>query len=340
MTGKNILLKSNQSLFKEGDASDGMYILRSGTLEVYLENNEKTVLLATVEPGGMIGEMALFDQKPRSASVRAKSSAEVTVITNADFKGLMKQIPKWFTALMGTLSSRLRATNQQLQEMTAKLDELKNPGGAGTKKTKMLELLKILYVTDLIFQKDGKRENNSKDAKIFMVKKNTVLEILSDIFFVSRQNLEAVFEKLKDTKFLSEKTENKTDVYLCLDNKYKLGRFNTYLKGYLKASVLPWLPEEAIELLQVIEECANKSAYETFQVSLDELKEEASKLGFKSTDKWDHVLNDLGAVHEDLRPIKSSAGKLGYRVRRKILKDIVLFHSNITALGSISWISH
>ncbi len=337
------MLKSNQTLFKEGDPSDGMYLLRSGTLEVCLEKDEKTVILATIESGGMIGEMALFDQKPRSATVRAKGDAEVTLISNADFKGLMKQIPKWFTALMGTLSARLRATNQQLQDLTGRLDSM-NTAGASGKKTKMLELLKVLYVTDLVFQKDGKREGggNGKDSanKVFMVKKTTVLEVLGEIFFVSEKNLEAVFDKLKETKLLYEKTENKTEVFLCLENKYKLGRFNTYLKSHLKSSAISFLPQEGIEMLLTIEQFSQKSAYETFTVSLDELKAEGANLGYQSSDKWDAFLPDLAVIHEDLRGIKSSAGKIGFRIRRKILKDLVFFHSNITALGTTPWTAH
>ena len=49
-----------------------MFLVRKGELQVFVTQGSKEVNLAVVGAGGMIGEMALFDQKPRSASVRAK----------------------------------------------------------------------------------------------------------------------------------------------------------------------------------------------------------------------------------------------------------------------------
>ena len=93
VAGANKICKPGQVLFKSGDASDGMYIIRKGELRVYLEQDGKEVVLATIGDGGMIGEMALFDRQPRSASVKATKETEVTHITVGDFEKLMKQIP-------------------------------------------------------------------------------------------------------------------------------------------------------------------------------------------------------------------------------------------------------
>ena len=77
------------------------------TMRSYLQN---------LTSGAMIGEMALFDNKPRSASAAAITDVEFTHISKADFNRIMKQIPKWFVNLMSTLSSRLRVTNDRLNE--------------------------------------------------------------------------------------------------------------------------------------------------------------------------------------------------------------------------------
>ena len=105
-----------------------MYLVRKGELRVYLEQNGKEVTLVTIGDGGMIGEMALFDQQPRSASVKATKDTEVaTLISLIDFEKLMKQIPKWFVGLMIALSGRLRQTNERLQKLEAGISSTGRP---------------------------------------------------------------------------------------------------------------------------------------------------------------------------------------------------------------------
>ncbi|MCX6126006.1 MAG: cyclic nucleotide-binding domain-containing protein, partial [Proteobacteria bacterium] len=119
MAGANKILKAGQMVFKAGEAADGMYLVRKGELVVFLEQDGKQVVLAKIGEGAMIGEMALFDRQPRSASVKASTESEVTLISLDDFGKLMKQIPKWFVGLMTTLSGRLRTTNDRLRLVEA-----------------------------------------------------------------------------------------------------------------------------------------------------------------------------------------------------------------------------
>ena len=105
MAGKNIILKKGEVLFNYGDASDGMFLVRKGDIKIFIhDNQDNEIVLAEVTSGAMIGEMALFDNKPRSASAAAITDVEITHISKADFNRIMKQIPKWFVNLMSTLS--------------------------------------------------------------------------------------------------------------------------------------------------------------------------------------------------------------------------------------------
>ncbi|RYZ85460.1 MAG: cyclic nucleotide-binding domain-containing protein, partial [Proteobacteria bacterium] len=117
VSGKNKILKKGELLFKAGDSSDGMYVLRKGQIQIFLDKGGNDIVLASVAAGGMIGEMSLFDKKPRSASARAMEETEVTQISNDDFNKIISQIPKWLVSLMATLSSRLRDTNERLQDL-------------------------------------------------------------------------------------------------------------------------------------------------------------------------------------------------------------------------------
>ena len=119
MAGTNKSLKAGAVVFKAGDSADGMYLVRKGELVVYFEQGGKEVILARIPEGGMVGEMALFDRMPRSASVKASMDAEITHISLDDFGKLMRQIPKWFVGLMSALSGRLRVTNDRLKVIEA-----------------------------------------------------------------------------------------------------------------------------------------------------------------------------------------------------------------------------
>ena len=150
MAGGNEILNKGEHLFREGDGSDGMFVIRQGEIQIYLEQGGTEVHLATIEAGGMIGEMALFDKKPRSASAKvASDQTEVTRISNEDFLRVLKQVPKWFVTLMSSLSSRLRDTNQKLQRLEKELHGERIP---------MDNLLKCLSVLSLIWHKEGYKE--------------------------------------------------------------------------------------------------------------------------------------------------------------------------------------
>lgn len=66
-----VRLSKGEVVFKEGDASNSVYLIITGKVEIYREAMRKKVVLATQGPNTIFGEMALIDGKPRSASVVA-----------------------------------------------------------------------------------------------------------------------------------------------------------------------------------------------------------------------------------------------------------------------------
>jgi DnaJ like chaperone protein len=96
--------KAGEAIFREGEKADTMYVIRSG--EVVIERAGKVV--ATLPKGSMFGEMALIDGSPRSATARAKTDCEVTVIGQETFLYMIHETPFFATAVMRTLVDRLR----------------------------------------------------------------------------------------------------------------------------------------------------------------------------------------------------------------------------------------
>ncbi len=133
-------LKAGTVLFEEGAAGDSAYIVRDGLLEIYKQSGKREVMIAHRGRGEIIGEMALFEDTPRTASVRAKDDTTLIEITREQFDHLIKTSRHAAETLFYTVLSRLRAIQSQLRqsEKMAQLGtlsagmahELNNPAAA------------------------------------------------------------------------------------------------------------------------------------------------------------------------------------------------------------------
>ncbi len=102
-----INLKDETVLFHEGDVSQDMYILVSGSLQIFKKNRR----LTTIYPPDYVGEMSLIDDQPRSATVIAASGSMLFKITVEQFETFAER-PKTLIAILKTLSRRIRQDNE------------------------------------------------------------------------------------------------------------------------------------------------------------------------------------------------------------------------------------
>jgi CRP-like cAMP-binding protein len=100
-------LAPGEFLFKEGEKGEKMFVLLEGEMDILLGD----FVLETVKSGALIGEMALIDDSPRTASVMAKSSSRLAEIDRRRFHFLVQQTPHFATHVMKTLANRLRHMN-------------------------------------------------------------------------------------------------------------------------------------------------------------------------------------------------------------------------------------
>ena len=100
-------LATGDSLFREGEKGEKMYVLLEGEMEILLGD----FVLETVRQGALIGEMALIDDSPRTASVVAKTPCRLAEIDRRQFHFLVQQTPHFATHVMKTLADRLRRMN-------------------------------------------------------------------------------------------------------------------------------------------------------------------------------------------------------------------------------------
>src|SRR3954451_5426674 len=104
-----------QVIFREGDDSDTCYIVRSGHARAIRQHSDgRTITLARFAPGDIFGELAMFDDERRSATVEAIDDLETVAILGPDMRRLMREHGDIAVKLVVSLGRRLRETNQRL----------------------------------------------------------------------------------------------------------------------------------------------------------------------------------------------------------------------------------
>lgn len=112
------LLKAGEVLFYEGEEGTQAYIIQSGLMEITRRVGSAEVLLATCEPGEIIGEMALIDQMPRSATVRALKPTEVRILPQQDFASLLETADPAVRLLLTRMAHIIRNLTESTVRLT------------------------------------------------------------------------------------------------------------------------------------------------------------------------------------------------------------------------------
>lgn len=122
MSGIKKLTKGD-FIFREGDSSDAMYVIKTGRIAVTKAKGSGEIILAEKAPGEMLGEMAFFDNKPRSAGAKALADSEVIVLPFAALHAQFKTFPEWLKAMVKTINVALRETNVRLKNLETAANE-------------------------------------------------------------------------------------------------------------------------------------------------------------------------------------------------------------------------
>jgi CRP-like cAMP-binding protein len=105
-----------QEIVREGDTGVGAFIIRSGRCEVMQKRGSDQVRLGELGPGDFFGEMALLDEFPRSATVRAIEPTTCLGLTRWHFRGILESHPQIALGILPVLTKRLRNAERQASE--------------------------------------------------------------------------------------------------------------------------------------------------------------------------------------------------------------------------------
>jgi CRP/FNR family transcriptional regulator len=106
---------AGETIFREGDESNTCYVVRSGLMRAVRENTDgRSITLSNFGPGDIFGELAMFDNEKRSATVEAVADSEAIAILGGDMRRLLREHPDIAVKLLAALGRRLRETNERL----------------------------------------------------------------------------------------------------------------------------------------------------------------------------------------------------------------------------------
>jgi CRP-like cAMP-binding protein len=105
-----VAYRPGQTIFRQGERGDQMYVVLEG--EVDLISGYRP--FETAKTGALIGEMALIDQRPRSASAIARTSCKLAPVDTRRFSDMVQETPLFAVQVMKILTDRLRARDTRL----------------------------------------------------------------------------------------------------------------------------------------------------------------------------------------------------------------------------------
>lgn len=124
--------KPGQLLFKEGDPSRSIFIIKKGTVSIRKARGSAYVEIAKLYTNEVIGEMSFFDRLPRSAYAFAATELEVMEISFESLDQIYAQVPEYLRTIMAAMADRLRKANEMIRKLQKTMPADPTPASAVT----------------------------------------------------------------------------------------------------------------------------------------------------------------------------------------------------------------
>ena len=104
----------DEPIFTKGDVGSEMFVVLEGEIRIHLDHEGREVTLARIGPSMVLGEMAVFDEQPRSASAQASVDTTVRVLRRDKLRAVVHEHPEVLLEFVKNLSQRIRVMDEQL----------------------------------------------------------------------------------------------------------------------------------------------------------------------------------------------------------------------------------
>jgi len=115
--------KDGDIIFEENSVGREMYIVLTGKVKVIKERGGVETTLATLEEGDFFGEMSLFDNNPRSATVKALGDVKLLEINQKNFLKKISRDPSLAFRMLEKMSQRIRITDEKILNCTVEIKD-------------------------------------------------------------------------------------------------------------------------------------------------------------------------------------------------------------------------
>jgi CRP-like cAMP-binding protein len=222
---KEKIVTQDQVIVKEGDQDQSIYLIGEGSANVFLKGpNDQDVLLSSMGKGDLIGEMALFEQKKRSATVIATNTCTLLEFNGQEFIKLLHVHPEICFKLLVKLSERLRdlgdhvlneklrGVDEKIRHVNAKLD------------TEIKIIDASLKATQTVFDQTSKRAHEvinsvERSRRAFTFAGTAIGTIFTALFALLGIS---GYDKVEEVKNVKERAENEFKVFASEMDTYRL----------------------------------------------------------------------------------------------------------------------
>ena len=123
-TSERVTYEPMQELCHQGDIGDAAYLIISGEADILVDTPSGPLSIAGVGKNALVGEIAIINDVPRTATVKAKTKLEALRITKDHFLRLVAEFPDIAIEIMRVLATRVSRTNEELTDARRRLNEL------------------------------------------------------------------------------------------------------------------------------------------------------------------------------------------------------------------------
>jgi CRP-like cAMP-binding protein len=110
-------------IVRQGDVGDCMYVVQDGEVEIVVIEGGEEVVLRCAGRNEILGEMAVFDRQPRSATIRARGKARILTLDKRHLLRRINEDPSLAFRMIETMSRRVRQLSHEVVELRATLRE-------------------------------------------------------------------------------------------------------------------------------------------------------------------------------------------------------------------------
>lgn len=112
----------------QGEVGDCLYVVQDGEVEIVVERGGNEVVLRSAGRNEVLGEIAIFEKRPRSATIRAKGRARILTLDRRNFLRRINEDPSLAYRMIETSSRRVRELTDEIVQLRAEIEAISAAG--------------------------------------------------------------------------------------------------------------------------------------------------------------------------------------------------------------------